>query len=467
MLLIIAAIGGVVAVALIALLPLFLFLVGGEFLLSRLHIGRGSRFLLLLVKSLRRNPLRTTLTYLAVFVLVAVVTIVWSALYVLNNVMQARANDIKVVISEKWQAGGAGAMPFAYARPLSEGAADPSRSRMARPDDSMTWQFYMGTLDPEKKTRENLVFLIAIEPGKAATLMDRIYEDVPTESKQKAGPRLSQVKEFLGAISAMERNKRAIIVGSTILARIHKQVGDRLVMTGLNYKDIDLEFEIVGSFPDGRYNDQAIMNRDYLNDAVDNYPKTHAGQKHPLVDRSLNLVVLQVTNQDIYNRVTEQIDSSGLFQSPAVKCETLSAYAVSQLDSYRDIIWGMQWLLSPAILVTLALVIANGISISVRERRKEIAVFKVLGYRPGQILLIVLGEAMLIGALGGFLSTALLYQAVNRLVNTSGSVLPLYIPQDALWWGPAVGMLTGLIGSLVPAWAACRVKVSTVFARVA
>src|SRR5205085_10948605 len=110
--------------------------------------------------------------------------------------------------------------------------------------------------------------------------------------------------------------------------------------------------------------------------------------------RSLNLVVLEVPNLEAYTRVTQQIDSSGLFENPAVKCETLAAYAVTQLDSFRDILWGMRWLLSPAILVTLVLIMANGLSLSVRERRKEIAVLKVLGFRPVQVMGIVLGEVM-------------------------------------------------------------------------
>jgi putative ABC transport system permease protein len=167
-----------------------------------------------------------------------------------------------------------------------------------------------------------------------------------------------------------------------------------------------------------------------------------------------------------YSRVTEQIDSSGLFQNPAVKCETLSAYAVTQLDSFRDIIWGMRWLLSPAILITLALVITNSVSIGLRERRKEIAVLKVLGYRPGQVLSLILGEAALIGALSGILSSMLVYQVVNHLMHNDDAVLPVYIPESAFYWGPIVGALTGIAGSLIPAWTACKVQVSAVFARV-
>jgi putative ABC transport system permease protein len=461
----IAVIAGVVLVAFLALAPLFGILVGAEFLLRHVHLGRISRFLLLVVKSVRRNPLRTSLSYLAAFVLVAVVTMVWSALYVLDHMTEGKARDIKVIVSEKWQDNSE--MPFGYARPLSEGGAAASGPDAARPDDAMTWQFYVGTLDPQKRTRESLIFFFAVEPRKVATLMDRVFLEVPQESRQQAGPKLIEAKQFLAAIAVMEKNKRGVIIGRKLLGTLNKQVGERMKVSGINYKDLDLEVEIVGMFPDGRYNDMAVMHRDYLNDALDVYPKTHGGQPHPMAQRSLNFVVLQVSDLERYSRVTEQIDSSGMFQNPAVKCQTLAAYAVTQLDSFRDILWAMRWLLSPAILVTMALVIANSIGISMRERRKEIAVLKVLGYRPRQILSIVLGEAMLLGALSGFLSTVLVYQAVNRLMNNNDAILPVYIPDSALWWGPSIGVATGLVGSLVPAWGACRVRVSEVFARVA
>ena len=460
-----AVIAAVVLVAFLALAPLFGILVGAEFLLCHVHLGRISRFPLLVVKSVRRNPLRTSLSYLAAFVLVAVVTMVWSALYVLDHMTEGKARDIKLIVSEKWQDNSE--MPFGYARPLSEGGAAASRPDAARPDDAMTWQFYAGTLDPQKRTRESLIFFFAVEPRKVATLMDRVFLEVPQESRQQAGPKLAEAKQFLAAIAVMEKNKRGVIIGRKLLGTLNKQVGERMKVSGINYKDLDLEVEIVGMFPDGRYNDMAVMHRDYLNDALDVYPKTHGGQPHPMAKRSLNFVVLQVSDLERYSRVTEQIDSSGMFQNPGVKCQTLAAYAVTQLDSFRDILWAMRWLLSPAILVTMALVIANSIGISMRERRKEIAVLKVLGYRPRQILSIVLGEAMLLGALSGFLSTVLVYQAVNRLMNNNDAVLPVYIPDRALWWGPAIGVATGLVGSLVPAWGACRVRVSEVFARVA
>ena len=73
------------------------------------------------------------------------------------------------------------------------------------------------------------------------------------------------------------------------------------------------------------------------------------------------------------------------------------------LDAYADLIWGLRWLLSPAVLAIMTLVMANAIGIGVRERAPEIAVLKVIGFRSWQILLLVLGEPMLIGALAGLL----------------------------------------------------------------
>jgi putative ABC transport system permease protein len=454
----------VVLVPVLALLLLHGLLFALEYLLGRVPFGRLARFALVAIKSLRRNPVRTSLTYMAAFVLVAVVTIVWSALAVLERFMQAKTRDVKVVITDKWRA--ISEMPFGYAGPLMEGAANSSRTGQVRPQDGMTWQGYSGAIDAIKKTRENTIDFVALEPRKAVTVMDRLFQELPQQSKQQSGRNLDQVQEFLIAIDAMEKNKRGVILGRNVLERIHKQVGDRFGVTGTYYNGIDLQFDIVGQFPPGRYNEMAIMHRDYLNDAIDGYPRTHGGQRHPLADRTLNVVLLEVPDSDSYSQVAKQIESSPLFRNPSLRCETLSSFAVSQLEAYRDLIWAMRWFLAPAILSIMALVLANAISLSVRERRTEMAILKVLGYRPAQILALVLGEAVLLGALSGVLSAGTVYEMVNRLVNTADSVLPIYIPDEAIWWGPAAGALMAVAGSLLPALSACRVRVSEVFARI-
>ena len=228
--------------------------------------------------------------------------------------------------------------------------------------------------------------------------------------------------------------------------------------------------EYVGVFPEGRYDQSAVMNRDYLNDAFDAYAR-NTGKKHPLAEKTLGLVWLRLKDQDAFNKVADQITSSSRFTAPAVKFETASSGISSFLEPYRDLLWGLKWLLVPALLATMALVIANAISISVRERRTEMAVLKVLGYGPGRILALVLGEALLVGAGSGFLSALLTYGLIHVLLG--GIKFPIsFIPMfdvyiDALWWGVLFGGVTAFVGSIVPAWSARTVNVSEVFAKVA
>jgi putative ABC transport system permease protein len=401
-------------------------------------------------KSVRRNLLRSMLTGWAIMVLVFVVTLVWSFLVVLDIVMTERAKDLKAIVTERWQV--PSQMPFAYAASLEEGAYEKPGDVRPNPEDSMTWQFYGGTLDATSKSWENFMFFFALDPRKLRTMMDDL-ENLDQDLVDK-----------------LVANKRGAIVGRTRLEKINKRVGERFTVTSVNAKGLDLEFEIVGVFPEGRYDQSAVMNRDYLNDAFDAYAR-NTGKKHPLAEKSLGLVWLRLKDQDAFNKVADQITSSARFSAPAVKFETASSGISSFLEPYRDLLWGLKWLLVPALLATMALVIANAISISVRERRTEMAVLKVLGYGPGRILALVLGEALLVGAGSGFLSALLTYGLIHVVLG--GIKFPIsFIPMfdvyiDALWWGVLFGGVTAFVGSIIPAWSARTVKVSEVFAKVA
>ncbi len=449
----------------LALAPLFFLLYAGEFVLKVTPLGTAGRFALLILKNLRRNVLRTTLTYLATFVLVVVVTLVWSTLYYLDLLTAEKTRDVKIIVSEKWQANGG--MPISYANPLSSGAADSAHPEDIRPQDYMTWQIYIGTMDREKNTRENQVILIAMDPAKIPTILDSFLRDVdPGRSRTEVGGAYAeQEKQMQAAVERMQKNKKAAIVGQTRLKEMNKQVGERFTLKGITYADIDLEFEIVGTFPTGRFDDNAVMNRDYLNDSLDAYARSHNGHSHPMASKTLNLVWLQVRDTEEFNKISHQIERSPFLQSPPLKCETLSSGITTALEGFRDMIFAMRWLLSPAILATMTLVLANAISISVRERRLELAVLKVLGFRPLQILFLVLGEAALIGGAGGLVSVAITYFLVNDLLNTYVAN-PIFVPGMMLPWGGFLGAGAAILGSAFPAWSACRVRVSEVFARI-
>jgi putative ABC transport system permease protein len=415
------------------------------------------KYMKLIFRNVGRNKLRSLLTALVTMVLVFVVTLVWSILWLLDVVTSEKSENFQAMVTERW--GIPSRLPYAYADQLSRGAA--RNPDDVTPLDSMTWQFYIGTLDPKKLTRENMVFCIACDPDKITTMMDGL-ESLPAD----------QEAQLHKDVAALKANRQGIILGHNHLLATNKRVGERLKLTGLSIsKGIDLEFEIVGAFPAGRYDTLATINRDYYINAFDAYPAAHNGQKHPWSERNLSLMVLKVANSAAFNRLAAQIESSPEFTSPAVRCETMASGISTMLESFRDLIWGMRWLLAPACLTTILLVIANAISISVRERRLELAVLKVLGFRPHQILLLVLGESLLLGAGAGFLSAALTYTTINWLIGgisfPIGFLARFMVPTAALWWGPAVGGLAALLGSFFPAWSAQSVKVAEVFSKVA
>lgn len=415
------------------------------------------KFLLVIFKNVRRNLLRSTLTALGTMVLVSVVILIWSMLALLDSATEQKSQNFKAIVTERWRI--PSLMPFSYAATLSEGAAE--KEGDVRPTDSATWQFYGGSLDPDPKnrTRDNMLFAVATEPKKILTMFDELDTLRPGK----------ELDDLTAAVRSMEQDRRGIIIGRERLAAMNKKVGERITIYSMNYKGIDLEFEIVGTFPESRWNNSAAMNRAYILDALDAYNRSHP--RHPMSERNLNLVWLKVPDTDAFHRVGEQILKSPSYASTPVKCETAASAIASFLEAFRDLVWGLRWLLSPAIMVTLSLVIANAISISVRERRTEFAVLKVLGFRPWHILLLVLGEALLIGVCAGLTSAALTYAIINwgfgGLKFQIAFFTSFLVPVRALWWGMAIGAATALVGSVIPAWAARNVKVAEVFAKVA
>ena len=171
------------------------------------------KYLILIWKNLRRSILRSTLTALGTMVLVFVVTLVWSVLSFLQAATEEKSQNLKAIVTERWSI--PSRMPFSYATGLSEGAA--AKPDDVRPLDSMTWQFYGGTLDPEKFTRENVIFGIAVEPSKIATMLDGL-EDLSASDQALLDASVQRLSE----------NRQGIILGQNQLERDQQARGRSL-----------------------------------------------------------------------------------------------------------------------------------------------------------------------------------------------------------------------------------------------
>ena len=413
------------------------------------------KFLMLILKNLRRNWVRSMLTSAGVMVLVFVITLIWSILGFLDMATSEKSANFKGIVTEKWSI--PSQLPFSYASTLENGAARVESD--VKPMDSMTWQFFIGSVDKTNIGFSTFIFAFCMEPKKLLTMMDELDSLQP-------GPRA----ELDVAIKAMEQNRQGIIVGQKRLAAIEKKVGDRIKVFGINYRDLELECEIVGTFPPGRYDNNTCINRDYLNASLDAY-KASKGKPHPLAEKTLNLVWVKVPTKDTFTKMSGQIDNSPMFSAPPVKIETASSGVSNFLAAYKDLLWILRVLLAPAIIITLTVVISNAISISVRERRKEMAVLKVIGFQPNQIIFLVLGEAILLGVISGAISSIGTYFLVNRVVGGIPFPIAFFssfpVLDGALWWGAAIGFITAFAGSILPALSTRKIKVVDVFSKVA
>jgi putative ABC transport system permease protein len=450
----------VIAIALgILTLPVFYLAVfGGQLALRLLQFTgiRAFNYLGMMFRSITRNLLRTSLTYVAIFVLVFVISGIWSMLNFVDSITEDKENNLKAIITEKHQI--PSMMPRKYEAEIWDIAMKlPQEMRPKNgTDDIMTWSFVGGSLDPNNQSLKNMVFFFAMEPRKLLTMMDGLEDLTPNE--------MAQLK---WAVAEMERNPKAVVIGEERLELMGKKVGDRFKIDSINYKGLTFEFDIIASLPKGsRYAQSAVMTREYFYRTVDDYERKSG--KTEMSDKCLNLIWIRLPTKEAFEQMASEVNKTGRF-TPAVKMETASTAFGTWLDPYRDLFWGLRYVLSPMIIIIITLVIAIAVSIGVRERRTEMAVLKVLGFKPWQVLALVLGEALLIGIISGGISTTLIYVTTNY-----GGGLPFKIAffpkfmltKQVLLWGPMIGMLASFVGSVVPAWTTHRIKAAEVFSRV-
>lgn len=460
----------VVAAIMLGLLTLpgfyiILFGIRGLITAAQLTGIRVFNYLALIFRNITRNLLRTSLTYVAIFVLVFVISGIWSMLNFIDSVTQEKENNLKAIITEKHQI--PSQMPRSFEREIIDIAF--SLPEEMRPknglDDVMTWSFVGGTTDPNNRSLKNIIFFFAMEPRKLLTMMDGLEEFSPSEMAM-----------LRAAVDEAERNPKAVVIGEEKLELMEKRVGDRIKITSLNYPGLEFDLEIIAAFPkESRYAQSAVMNRDYFYRAIDDYERRLGRTEYS--DKCLNLIWIRLPSREAFERMAAEINETANSQgtrtrrfSPAIKMETASSAIGTWLDPYRDIFWGMRWVLSPMIIVIITLIIAIAVSIGVRERRTEMAVLKVLGFKPWQVLALVLVEALLVGVISGTISTSLIYAMVNYFGGLPIKVafFPKFmLTAQVLVWGPVIGGAAALVGSIIPAWNTQKIRAAEVFARVA
>jgi len=134
-------------------------------------------------------------------------------------------------------------------------------------------------------------------------------------------------------------------------------------------------------------------------------------------------------------------------------------------------LWDLMGIAERVLLLVTGLVVAVGLAgmltvmlAGLNERRREMAILRSVGARPGHILLLVTGESLLLTLLGMLLGLALLYLGLAAarpyLENAYGLYLSLLAPSTREWQLLGLIGLSGLLVGLIPGYRAYRYSLS-------
>jgi len=115
---------------------------------------------------------------------------------------------------------------------------------------------------------------------------------------------------------------------------------------------------------------------------------------------------------------------------------------------------------------TILLVTANTMSMAIRERRTEIAVLKTLGYPSALVLAMVLGEALVIGVIGGALGTLMARGLIGNIDKMGFQLPPMNLDPVLMTAMFGFGAMIGLLSGLAPAIGAYRANITSMLRQV-
>jgi len=263
----------------------------------------------------------------------------------------------------------------------------------------------------------------------------------------------AEVRKVHLDFTAPEEQWQAFISGRTACAVAKKiadkqgfKIGDRITVQGDIYP-VDIELTIAMIFDCPKNTECMMFQREYLNELLKS--KGERG-----VD-TVGTYLMIADSPDNVPRISRAVDA--MFDNSPWPTKTQSERAfglefaafLGNIKLYLGVICG-------AITFTILLVSANTVAMSVRERTREMAILRTLGYAPAAIMELVLGESVFISILGGLLGMllALGLTKVMAVFNPYGEGIPMRWEAAAVVG--AFSLVIGLLSAVMPAYFASR-----------
>jgi putative ABC transport system permease protein len=250
-------------------------------------------------------------------------------------------------------------------------------------------------------------------------------------------------------------DREGAVVGEALAERFGWKIGDRVPIRGTIFPGT-WEFNIRGVYRGQRRQDdttQFWFRWDYLDERT-------AVQKG-----LVGWYTVRIANPDDAVRVVKAIDEQFANSPAETRTDTEKAFAASWVKQMGNIQL-LMLSIGSVVFFTLLLVTGNTMAIAVRERTRELAVLKAVGFSDRFVLALVIAETIVVAAVGGGVGLALV-KLFTLGGDPTGGLLPFfYLPPDVILLGLALALVVGLMAGFLPALSAGRLRVVDALRRV-
>jgi len=253
-------------------------------------------------------------------------------------------------------------------------------------------------------------------------------------------------------LAAFKSGRQSCVMDRTLAERLKLKVGDRVPLQGTFYPDLDLE--LVGIYDPPETTGSLYFNWHYLDERL-----RQKGSRSADDAGNCGTIFFKAASADIIPELCNRIDEKYANSSEPTNTQTEKAFSQRFVKMMGNV---QNFILFIAVFVTvsLTLVAANGMAMSMRERTTEIAVLKAIGFPNHTVLGIMLGESILIAGIGGLLGVA----AGRGIYALAHQIAPLVIqisnmPWEVMAWGMLVAGGIGFVSGIIPAVLAARLSV--------
>ncbi|MBR1222520.1 ABC transporter permease [Bradyrhizobium sp. U87765 SZCCT0131] len=262
------------------------------------------------------------------------------------------------------------------------------------------------------------------------------------------------------ALQAFARERTAAVVGEKLAQKWGWKVGDRIPIGSniFSQKSGGTSWDVtIAGIVKGK---SEAIDTNFLLLQFAYFDETRSFGKD-----TVGWIVLQTRSPADNDRVAKAIDAMFANSSAETSTDTEKAFGKAFAAQFGNIAL-IVVLVVGAAFVTILMIVGNTMALTIRERTREIGVFKTLGFSGARILRMVLGESILLALLGGIPGLVIAALVTMALRTSLANVAPSFaVSPDIALMGIGLMIALGVITGIIPALNAMRLKIAAALGR--